>query len=81
MKDNERNISPESRKKMSEGGRKGGEHSHGGTSGGSSKSTNSGGSNSRSEALEGNKNAQGPHNVSPSGRKRMSEGGRKGGEK
>ena len=31
--------------------------------------------------LEGNKNAQGPHNVSPSARKKMSEGGRKGGEK
>ena len=79
MNNDDRNISPESRKKMSEGGRKGGEHSHGDTSGGSSSKSTS--SNSRSEALEGNKNAAGPHNVSPSARKRMSEGGRKGGEK
>ena len=74
---NDRNISAEGRKKMSEGGKKGGEHSHGGTS---SSSTNRS-SGSRSDALEGNKNAQGPHNVSPEARKKMSEGGRKGGSR
>jgi hypothetical protein len=68
-------VSPQSRERMAEGGRKGGENSQGGNSGGSSRST--GGSQGRS----GNQNATGKHEVSPQGRKKMSEGGRKGGEK
>lgn len=62
-----------------EAGRKGGMMSGGGNNGGGNRGGNN--SNSRSESLEGNKNAAGPHNVSPEGRKKMSEGGRKGGEK
>lgn len=60
----------------SEAGRMGGKASGGGNNGGGNNN-----SNSRSESLQGNKNAEGPHNVSPQGRKKMSEGGRKGGEK
>lgn len=59
----------------SEAGRMGGEASGGGNRGGGNNS------NSRSESLQGNKNAEGKHNVSPQSRKKMSEGGRKGGEK
>jgi hypothetical protein len=49
-----------------------------------SKSSNSGkgkSSGQSSSGREGNKSAEGKHSVSPTARKKMSEGGKKGGKK
>ncbi len=78
-------VSPQAREKMAEGGRKGGESNggNGGSSsnrGGGSSSSSSNRGGGISQGREGNQNAAGAHKVSPQGRKKMSEGGRKGGQ-